>query len=66
MLQAYLFKCFSCFRGTFQVFQKDVAKVDQDISNVLVVLAEAFCSNPQTLTQSSSTVPADDHLQQKH
>ena len=33
---------------------------------VRIKVAEVVCLKPHTLTQSSNTVPADDHLQQKH
>jgi hypothetical protein len=32
MLLAYIFKCFRCFRYTFQVFYLDVAKIDLSVA----------------------------------
>jgi hypothetical protein len=32
------FKYFRCFRGMFQVFQTDVAKIDQDVAYVAMVV----------------------------
>jgi hypothetical protein len=31
-------KCFRCFRGMFQLFHTDVAKVDQDVAYVAMVI----------------------------
>jgi hypothetical protein len=31
-------KCFRCFRGMFQLFHMDVAKVDRDVAYVAMVV----------------------------
>jgi hypothetical protein len=42
MLQAYVFKYFSCFRDMLQVFHLDVAKLDQDVAYVAMVV-HVYC-----------------------
>jgi hypothetical protein len=37
------FKYFSCFRGMLQVFHMDVAKIDQDVTYVAMIIHVCFC-----------------------
>ena len=60
------------FSGHHHILHKKFAsQVHQSLNIVItkrvqIEVAEAICSKPHTLTRSSNTVLANDHLQQKH
>jgi hypothetical protein len=43
------FKCFKCFRGTFQVLYIDVAKVDCDVAHVVMAIYIVYVQNVSSI-----------------